>query len=158
MTTATFGVTGALRTLRKLTGEELHGIWTQGDNRSRWGSLSAHNQHRWDDLAEWVGEHAITEIDVTDQVGDAADRMRVRSPDGIHRSYPHDGNLTDDDIAKEAESFLRNLGSDNSKAGRGVIPSLETVREPLTKPEADLDTAINTLATVLAGALKKFLS
>lgn len=143
---ATYGVTGALRQLRRLTGEELFAVWANGDKRSRWGSLSARAQHKWEELATWVSEHAITEIDVTEKVAQRLGRMSDK-PRPLSRSYPHE-NLTDEDLANEAEAFLKKVAEEVE----------EVEDEPREDVDNSLSASIDALAPVIAAVLKKLLT
>jgi hypothetical protein len=98
----------ALRQLRGLSGEQAYELWLDG-GPSRWGSLSARNQARWETFARYLENHAITSINVTEKIiallGGRAHPFDVAQVDDTahrmgERSY------TDAQIAEAAELFL----------------------------------------------------
>lgn len=96
----------ALRQLRGLSGEQAYELWLDG-GPSRWGSLSARNQARWETFARYLENHAITSINVTEKIiallGGRTHPFDTSEAPEVNRG---ERQYTDAQIAEAAELFL----------------------------------------------------
>jgi hypothetical protein len=116
MSVGSIGMPSALRQLRGLSGQQVYELWLDG-GPSRWGSLSARNQARWESFALFLHNHAVIHIDPGPILEKAFGRRGL--PIGGQNPLNADEELndeelirqgarrlSDEDIAQAAEQFL----------------------------------------------------
>jgi hypothetical protein len=107
MSVGSIAAPSALRQLRGLSGQQAYELWLDGA-ASRWGSLSAPNQQRWEDFARYLEEHAVTSINVTEQIVRLLQgRVHPFDTSEAPEVIPGTKRITDEQLVDAADLFLR---------------------------------------------------